>query len=622
MAAERLEWNDAARRALERARRLKAAWGQHSLLKNREAVMAREAEMSMESLGITDANLHNIVPWQTEAPNQEAHLYATTLSLPKPEVVVYVQSEQPTKQKLGEKLEAFYKGVVEEELEEDYDNMRDIAWAGGWSAIRMDIKGEFFGTAPERKDDEPADEYQQRVNDHRRKERIGFPFCFTRVEPSTFYFREDKRQREVVFAVEWDEDAVETDFDPDGDPLNEGEFVVVRSRQHIWHFFLSNGVAQGEEREERDPWELLYDQENPFKHTGYFLYRGRRTGFKSLPRRYDPFAAEVLNNAQHRSLVETLVANIAVQVNAHWLETDPRVAPDTHNRQVAVERKSKGRGAQVRTGAAGLAAEFEPGAVVRWRDARELVGVLDAALVRMDQEEERYRFRDVLMGEASADQSGRAIIRLQEAAGRNLSIGFKARKKVIEEVLGVVRRVLFESPKFLGGDGNGNAIYIPKLEEGLGDEGDLRKEDVIEIKAEDNLPHTIRVNVEAMAQTAQLAWIEEGQRLEGTFSRKTIDQEFYRLQDIPQEDRRRVADQVSAALIPEAIKMGMQAAIQELQGVPIERQGVVLPQQNGAQPVGAEANAPLQGVSAQPDAIQGEDAATTMAPVQGGGFGA
>jgi hypothetical protein len=107
-----------------------------------------------------------------------------------------------------------------------------------------------------------------------------------------------------------------------------------------------------------------------------------------------------------------------------------------------------------------------------------------------------------------------------------------------------------------------------------------------------------------MTQAAQLAWIEEGLKLEGTFSRDTIDQEFYNLKNIPRENRRRIKDQMREAVIPAAVQDGAMQALEALGKVPIQQQGATT---SARDPGGAR-----PGESGQPDAPRPEDAALSL----------
>ena len=572
--------------ALEEAQRLKNEFNSHKVMNTRRKTVSRQLKANLEALGIQE-NLRSIVPYETDIPNQEARQYATALSLPRPEVAVFVESELATKRKGAEKLEAFYQAALQQLVPDDYDVCRNMA-QDGIGVRRLDEVQAFFKDSPARKNGEDADPFMERVDKHRRG--IGLPLRMFTIDPEHFYYVENLERKEVVLGVEWAE-VRESDVKPDGSFTEKGDFVVVRTKDQIIHHWVPGGVVSNSE--------VVFEGENRFGHTGYFLYRGLYTSFGDPERQYDPFAIVSINQAQHRNLFMTLQASYGIQAGIHWLESDlDRGARSS--RAVSTERKAKGRGANVAVNRGTPAAEFEPGTHVMFRnlaqDAKE-------QLARLDMEDERYRFRDVLMGEASADASGRAIIRLQEAAGRQLAPGYRARQLATEELLKVVRRTFFGRTEYLGGSSNQH-IFIPHLVEGLGETSDFNKSEIISIEKSDNMPHDIKVSVEAMTQAAMLAWIEEGLKLEGTFSRDTIDQDFYRLKNIPRENRRRIKDQMREAVIPAAVQDGATQALEALGKVPIQQKGATTTSRGpgGARP----------GESGMGDAPRPEDAALSL----------
>ncbi len=591
--------------ALAEANRLKEEFNSHTLMETRRKTVGRNLKANLQALGIQES-LKNIVPYETDIPNQEARQYATALSLANPEVQVFVESEQATKIKQAEKLEAFYDAVIQQLCPNDYDVCRNMAM-DGYGVRRIDEVQSFFSDTPKRGKGEKPNMFMDRVDDFRRE--IGLPLrCFS-IDPMTFYFVENLERTEVIFGVEWL--AVrESDVKPDGSFTEKGEMVVTRTKDTIRHFWMPGGKFSEAEQ--------VFEGPNRFGHTGYILYRGLYTGlenFSSTPstagssshnnieRRYDPFAMVSINQAQHRNLFMTLAGQIAVQEATHWLEFDLDKG-SRGSRAVSTDRKAKGRNRTVRTEHGVPAVEMEPGAHVMFRDRNQ---DLKDHLARLDMEDERYRFRDVLMGEASADASGRAIIRMQEAAGRQLAPGYRARQLATEEILKLVRRTFFGRSEYLAGKGT-QRIFIPHLVEGLGEGADFNKSELISIEKGDNLPHAITVKVEAMTQAAQLALIEEGLKLEGVFSRDTIDQDFYRLKNIPRENRRRVKDQMRAAVIPAAVQDGATQALEALGKIPIKTDGLPVPQgeEGGARP----------GESGFPDAPRSEDAALTLGAQQ------
>ena len=574
------------------AQELRSEFNNHALLETRRAVVGRDMPPKLEELGFA-AKLQDVLPWQTDRPNQEAHAFATLLSLAKPVVEVFAQSEAPNAKRKAEALEDMYSAMIDILIPDDYEVGRHMAM-DGFAVRRLDERGRFF-KGPKRDENEDGELFNERVDEHRRE--IGLPFEVVGVDPSTFYYEEDRRRQDITFAVEF-RTARESEVLDDGDFGTEGELLIVGTPDVIHLWWLPEGEGGSEQ--------LVFEGENRFGHTGYFLYRGRYTGFSGRVRRYEPFIESTLNLAQPLSLFMTLQSVFAVQAGMHWLESDlPRML-DNQSRQVSVERKTKGRGAAPRTEHGQAAAEFEPGISVRFR---ELAGDYRVVVETLLAEFDLYRVKDVLMGEASADASGRAIIRLQEAAGRQLSAGYRARKLATEQMLRVMRRTLFGRPEYLGGDGNTSHIFIPRLVEGNATE--RNREDVIRLGADDNIPHEIRVDVSALSQAAQLAWMEEGLKMEGILSRDSIDQDFYRIKNIPLENRRRTKDQMRSTVMPVAIQDGAEKALLELGKRPVQR-GAVVVGDNGAAPG-------PQGISGQPTPPQTEDVGTALGVDQGVG---
>src|SRR3990167_2961031 len=227
---------------------------------------------------------------------------------------------------------------------------------------------------------------------------------------------------------------------------------------------------------------------------------------------------------------------------------------------------------------------METGRVVRWR---EVSGDIREMISRLELEDERYRFPEPLAPESSSGESGRDTIRRQEASSRLLRQGFESRKQAIEELVRVVRRTLFGHEDFLA---DGRMVYLPHLVEGLGDEGTLRKQDVLSVSEEDNIPHEIQITVATSTQAAQLALNEEGIRMEGKLSRDTIDQEYYRVKNIPLENRRRQKDLIRAATYPETVKRAIMAVNERLMArQPASSPDLIVP------PPGGNGSAPVPG---------------------------
>src|SRR3989304_5796741 len=211
---------------------------------------------------------------------------------------------------------------------------------------------------------------------------------------------------------------------------------------------------------------------------------------------------------------------------------------------------------------------------------------------RLELEDQRYRFPEPLAPESATGESGRDTVRRQEASSRLLRQGFESRKQAIEELVEVCRRTIFGQKDFLA---DGRMIYLPHLVEGLGDEGTLRKQDVLSISEEDNIPHDVQITVATMTQAAQLALNEEGIRMAGQLSRDTIDQEYYRVKTTPLENRRRQKDLIRAATYPETVKRAIMAVNERLMTrQPVAGPDLIVPAQNGGGGAGRRA-APLCG---------------------------
>ncbi|KKL14197.1 hypothetical protein LCGC14_2518180, partial [marine sediment metagenome] len=365
--------------ALLEANNLRSEFQSHKLMKTRRALVGRMLEADIEALGIQE-NLKNIVPYETDIPNQEARQYATALSLAIPEVQVFVESEQATKVKQAEKLEAFYDAVVQQLCPNDYDVCRNMAM-DGFGVRRIDEMQDFFDGTPARDTGEAPNVFLDRVDAFRQE--IGLPLrCFT-IDPMSFYFVENLERTEVIFGVEWVM-MRESDVKKDGSFTQKGEMAVVRTKESIRHFWIPTGHTSDES-------EIVFEGENRFGHTGYILYRGLPTGFEDIERRYDPFAMVSINQGQIRNLLMTLAAQVAVQESTFWLETDLGKG-DRGSRSISTDRKTKGRGTQARTDNSRAAAELDPGVHVMFRNRAQDI---KDHLARLDLEDERYRFRDV-----------------------------------------------------------------------------------------------------------------------------------------------------------------------------------------------------------------------------------
>ena len=471
----------------------------------------------------------------------------------------------------------------------------------GYGVRRLDLKPQFWKGIPKRGDLE-EEPFNKLVEDHRRA--IGLPFECVDLDPLTFYWEEDKR-RQISVGVEWGKrkrSVIEETYRKTAKngkdqerflgpavPTGDANFVVVRTPDVIYHAMMGGET----ERQDR----VLWEGENLFgPSTGYIMWRGLPSGFSDVDERYLPFIMNTLNIAQHWNLFVTLQANWAIMANRVWTE-EPResLTPRIVGREVTAE--AKGTGKTHRTAQGNIAADMETGRVVRWR---EVSGDIREMISRLELEDERYRFPEPLAPESSSGESGRDTIRRQEASSRLLRQGFESRKQAIEELVRVVRRTLFGHKDFLA---DGRMVYLPHLVEGLGDEGTLRKQDVLSISEEDNIPHEIQITVATSTQAAQLALNEEGIRMEGKLSRDTIDQEYYRVKNIPLENRRRQKDLIRAATYPETVKRAIMAVNERLMTrQPVAGPDLIVPAQNGG-------SAPVPGpaISGGPTPPQMED---------------
>jgi hypothetical protein len=588
--------------ALKAARELKSDFGGHANQRLRRDIRQRKLPVDWKALGIEE-RVKDIAPFQSDTPNQEAQRYANAIASAEPEVAVFVaESEKTTRQKIGERLEGFYDAAVTLLLGDDYQ--RCLWMAGeGVGAGRLDLKPEFWKGIPKRGGLD-GEEFNQSVDAQRRA--IGLPFEFVDVDPLTLYYEENKK-REIVVATEWGRrkrsaiDAVyqkskngsspETFLGPtvpegSAQSSNMVEFVVIRTPDIIYHATI--GASEREDK-------VLWEGENLFApSTGYILWRGLPSGFSDLDERYLPFIMNTLNVAQHWNLFMSIQANMGIRSLREWTEEDVSKQATAQLRQVSAEAKGTGKTKKSVHGS--VVADLEAGRTLRWR---EISGDLKEVLARLDLEEERYRFPEPLAPESSSGESGRDTIRRQEASSRLLRQGFEARKQAVEELVRVVRRTLFGHKDFLA---DGRMIYLPHLVEGLGPEGTLRKQDVLSISEEDNIPHQVQITVATMTQAAQLALNEEGIRMEGKLSRDTIDQDYYQVKNIPLENRRRQKDLIRAATYPETVKRAILAVNERLMGRQAPGPDLLVPAEEGL-------SAPVPGpaISAQPTPPQRED---------------
>lgn len=608
--------------ALAQARELQREFNHNDLLRKRRLIISRGRKLDtlMEELGI-QTPISDLIHWESEAPNQEGHLYADALSIAQPDVHVILRSNEPSKTKIGDSvLEPFYQGVLTTLLADDYGVCRNMATAPvGFR--RLDRERAYFNGTPKRKRGQDIDEYTERLGDYQRE--APFPFTLVDGDPQRLYYIENRERTEVIFAVETIATR-ESEVREEGSHGTLGELTIIRTPEVMYHFWSpvaatseTNTVGHGNagvaasRSIEQPASELIYEQENPFGHTGYFLYRGRYTGANDPERRYEPLIMPSLNVAQAKSIFATLQLNFALQAGIHWLESDMPAGQNALAEQLAALEQAKSGGeAALRTsgGTPSPAQAFEEGVHVKFRDIAGdfalIVGMLTA-------EEERYRFNDVLMGEAASDISGRALIRLQESAGRRLSYALRQRKLTTEAILRVIRHTLFSRREYLGGSKNTNVLYLPRHVE-ANEMGERPARELVALKAEHNIPHDIQVSIAARSDAAQLAWTEEGVKLAGSgqFPQDVVDRDFFHFKDLHAINRMRVADQVRSALHPAAVADGIQQALQDLGTIPIEKRLLALPPEQPQ--VGNGRHAAALAASGAPTPVAQEDAALAL----------
>ena len=582
--------------ALKQANDLRGEFGSHSKMAERRAIISRDREPDTEALGMDPAE----TPWNTDAPNQEAHLYATAASLAPAQVQVYGQSEAPKTKKALEKIESFNQAVIDVLHPGGFGTCRNVADVG-IAIERLDEKERWHEDVPEQ-GDEDTEQREQMVDNYRQGAML--PFDLKRVDPEGFYYTETKPGQEgseVTFGAEFSKSR-ESEVIKDGDHSLLGELVIIRDREHIWHWFQPEGGGEGNIK-------TIWEGSNHFMgHTGYILYRGRYTGHPDPQRRYDPYILNTLNIAEPMSLAITTFSKLLYQTAAHWLEKELPRSGDRTSRDISTEQKLTRAGAAVRTDGGGAAMEFEPGTTVNYRD---LSNDMRTYIDWLRAEDDRYRFKDVLMGEAHAGDSGRAIIRQQEAAGKQLAPFFGIRQEGAEELLRIVRRTLFGREEYLAQEGS-PPIYIPRLVEGDSETtgGTFRKHELITLEHGDNVPHESRVSVTSESRAAQLALMDAGVSLEGWLSNETIHEVFFKTKNYPKEQQRLFGEEVTVNVIQAAIEDGTVQALRELGKRDIEKKELVMPPE-GEQ---ASGNGTAENFrrGGQPDEVRQEDVGSAL----------
>lgn len=594
--------------------------GHRSLLFWRQ-IRRRRFPPNLKALGL-DPAIHQIISFQTDQPEQEAHRYANAFSAPEPEIAVFTRDETVRAQKIAEEhLEPFYDAVVRSLLIED-EYLRCLHMAAeGFGVGKLSLKPAFYRHIPERGPEESYESYNERVDAQRKLAQL--PFCFETVDPATFVYEENK-ERKLTLAVEWGEQSasvLEQVYDQRGiDPwlgptVPEGEatwsgrrvhIVVLRSRDVCYHILMGSKESRRKTREDR----VLWEGPNPFSpSTGYILWRGLDSGDSDPAERYVPFIINTLNKAPLWNLLYTLHTNMVVQSQKYWFEFKPETQEPLPGRRIELEAKA---GAKLRRGQ-GPEAQLAPGTTVRWRDVPAWI---ERTMDRLEVIEERYRFPEALAPDSSTGESGRDTIRRQEVATKLLRPGFEARRRAVLETLHIIRHCIFSKPEYLA---DGRAIYVTHQIEGVGDHETARREQLIAISEQDNIPHEIDVTIATESMAAQLALYEEGAKMEGRLSRDTVDRVFYRVKNLPLENRRRQKDLIRAATYPVTVQKALEAVNQRLeQRLPATSPEIVLPNQPSFSPPpgkldGGRVSNPA--ASAQPASPVPEDTGSEGLPI-------
>ena len=67
-------------------------------------------------------------------------------------------------------------------------------------------------------------------------------------------------------------------------------------------------------------------------------------------------------------------------------------------------------------------------------------------------------------------------------------------------------------------------VYLPHLVEGLGEEGTLRKQDLLALSEADNIPFEVQITIKTMTQAAQMALNKIDDDFEYAYKGRTVDQ--------------------------------------------------------------------------------------------------
>jgi len=180
----------------------------------------------------------------------------------------------------------------------------------------------------------------------------------------------------------------------------------------------------------------------------------------------------------------------------------------------------------------------------------------------------------------------------------------------------VMRTTLFGHKPFLA---DGRMVYLQHLVEGRGDEGTLRKQDVISLSGEDNIPHEVQITVATSTQAAQLALNDEAIRLEGRLSQETLFQDYMKIKNIPLERKRLTDDILRRATYEVTIQRAVtEAAAAIAARTPPGAAAVLPPTETPGAGAGGNGRVPGPVTSAQPTPAQPEDVGTMMGSEQGG----
>lgn len=617
--------------AITAARQLQREYGYHQEITRWRNQRARLVPPAFKALGI-EAGLKDLVPYQSHLPGEEAQRFANAFHSATLEIAVYMQSEKQTDQDIGQRIEDFADAAAAVLLDDEYRVLLHMA-AEGYGVMRLDLLPQWWKGAPAQGDDD-AEGYGASLDGYRKA--FGLPFEAVHVMPDVFFWEENKKG-DIVHAVEVGErkesaileaykDAGKVKGDDAylGPTVAEGEgygqtmvkFIVVRCPGTIYHILLDSEKGATAKAGDR----VLWEGPNIFApSTGYFMWKGLPSGYAQPHEPYLPFILNTLNVMQHYNLVATLQADLMVQTIRNWTERDAPTGqpPMSIDRQMLLDAKDAGT--TKRTEGGNVVAEFGTGEQVKYRDPpTELMREVGQ---RMDVEFQYGRFPESLAPSSDTSySSAREYIRVKEASSQIIGQGYESRKRASRDMLGTVIRTIFDYKPFLA---DGGAVYVPHQLEGVGDEGTMRREDVIALTENEKRPFKLDLEVVTLSQAAQLALTEEGMKLLNgdpttggpVLPRDILDREYFGVKDPQVIERLRQKDAFRAGVLPVMQKRGIEDALATLEERRPAPQQIVVPE-NTEQ--GAGSNGLSPNVSAGPDVVQGEDVAGAMGSAMGG----